>query len=202
MTPDTATDRDRTVEDDCYLELRDRTPVIVHRARSRDLAEVVAFVERLSTDSIELRFSGPVRAEAVAREVLGDSGPDERLSLLAETLEEVPRVVGNGEYVRYRREPDRAEVAFLIADEFQGRGAGSLLLHDLARRARAAGIRWFTAVVMAENVAMRDVFLRAGFPFRVVCDGPVLLIELDIGESVEPPTGRSVTRIGPVVPLR
>jgi acetate---CoA ligase (ADP-forming) len=201
MTPDTATDRDRIVEDDCYLELRDRTPVIVRRARSRDLAEVVAFVERLSTDSIELRFSGPVRAEAVAREVLGDSGPDERLSLLAETLEEIPRVVGNGEYVRYRREPDRAEVAFLIADEFQGRGAGSLLLHDLARRARSAGIRWFTAVVMAENVAMRDVFLRAGFPFRVVCDGPVLLIELDIGESVESRTERVGTRIGPVVPL-
>jgi acetate---CoA ligase (ADP-forming) len=183
-------------EEDCYLELRDRTPVIVHRARSRDLAEVVSFVERLSSDSIELRFCGPARADAVARAVLGDSGPDDCLSLLVETLEEIPRVVGNGEYVRYRGEPDRAEVAFLIADDFQGRGAGSLLLHELARRARSGGVRWFTAVVMAENVAMRDVFLRAGFPFRLVCDGPTLLIELDIGKPVEPRAEGFATRIG------
>jgi acetate---CoA ligase (ADP-forming) len=201
MTPATEAPEERFVPDDCYLELRDGTPVIVHRAHSRDLAEVVSFVEHLSADSIELRFCGPARAEAVTRAVLGESGPDDCLSLLVETLEELPRVVGNGEYVRYRQQPDRAEVAFLIADDFQGRGAGSLLLNDLARRARAAGIRWFTAVVMAENVAMRDVFLRAGFPYRVVCDGPTLLIELDIGKAVEADTERFATRIGPIPPM-
>jgi RimJ/RimL family protein N-acetyltransferase len=182
--------------EDCYLELRDRTPVIVHRARARDRRDVAAFVERLSADSIELRFSTPVRSEAVTDEVLGTSGSEERLSLLMETIEEVPRIVGNGEYIRYFRDPSRAEVAFLVTDEFQGRGAGTLLLHELARRARLAGIRWFTAVVMAENFAMRDVFLRAGFPYRVVCDGPTLLIELDIGEAVDPRAELYPTHIG------
>jgi RimJ/RimL family protein N-acetyltransferase len=188
------------VEQDCFLELRDRTPVIVHRARRRDRAGVEAFVDRLSTDSIELRFSAPVRAEAVAQEVLGDTGPGDRLSLLMETLEEVPRVVGSCECVRYPRETGRAEVAFLIADEFQGRGAGTLLLRDLARRARSVGIRWFTAVVMAENFAMRDVFLQAGFPYRVVWDRPVLLIELDIGTAVEPGSDGDPTRVARFVP--
>ncbi|MFZ0891203.1 MAG: GNAT family N-acetyltransferase [Thermoplasmata archaeon] len=185
-----------TANEDCYLELRDRTPVIVRRARARDRGDVVAFVERLSTDSIELRFSTPVRPEAVTQEVLGASGSGERVSLLIETIEEVPRIVGNGEYVRYFRDPSRAEVAFLVTDEFQGRGASTLLLNELARRARMAGIRWFTAVVMAENFAMRDVFLRAGFPYRVVCDGPTLLIELDIGEAADLKAGLYPTHIG------
>jgi acetate---CoA ligase (ADP-forming) len=201
MTPDPETAEDGAVDDDCFLELRDETPVIVHPARARDLAEVVAFVERLSADSIELRFAGVVREEAVAREVLGARGGEERLSLLMETLEEVPRVVGNGEYVRYRRDPDRAEVAFLVADEFQGRGAGTLLLRDLARRARSAGIRWFMAVVMAENVPMREVCLRAGFPYRVVRDGRPMLIELDIGLAVPPETEPYPTRIRGLVPV-
>lgn len=202
MTPDLEMADDRTADADCFLELRDRTPVIVHRARARDRAEVVAFVERLSLDSIELRFCGPVRGDAVAREVLGASGPEDHLSLLMETLEEVPQLVGNGECVRYRQDPARAEVAFLVADEFQGRGASTLLLQELARRARSAGIRWFTAVVMAGNIAMRDVFLRAGFPYRVVCDGPALLIELDIGEAIVPRNELYPTRIGPIVPAR
>jgi acetate---CoA ligase (ADP-forming) len=196
MTP---TVEEQALEGDCFLELRDHTPVIVHRAHARDRAEVVAFVERLSTDSIELRFAAPVREEAVTRELLGTPESDERLSLLMETLEELPRVVGNGEYVRYRRDPSRAEVAFLIADEFQGRGAGTLLLDELARRARSAGIRWFTAVVMAENFAMRDVFLRAGFPYRVVYDGPAMIIELDIGVAVRPWTERFPSRVGRIV---
>jgi acetate---CoA ligase (ADP-forming) len=186
MTADIETTGDGIAGEDCLLELRDHTPVIVHPTHARDQAEVSAFVGHLSADSIELRFCGPARTEMVTREVLGAPGSSDRLSLLMETLEEVPRMVGHGEYVRYPREPDRAEVAFLVADEFQGRGAGTLLLHELARRARSAGVRWFTAVVMAENVVMRDVFLRAGFPYRVVCDGPTMIIELDIGVAIEP----------------
>jgi RimJ/RimL family protein N-acetyltransferase len=197
---DPETREDPVAAEDCFLQLRDGTPVIVHRAGPRDRAAVDVFVGQLSLDSIELRFSGPVREDAVTRAVLGTAGREERLSLLMETLEEVPRLVGNAEYVRYGRDPIRAEVAFLVADEFQGRGAGTLLLQDLARRARSAGIRWFTAVVMAENIVMRDVFLRAGFPYRVVRDGSTLLIELDIGEPVERPGDRYPTRIGPTVP--
>ena len=192
---------DGATDEDCLLGLNDRTPVIVHRARSRDRAEVVGFVGRLSPDSIELRFCGPVPEDVLTRELLGASESEHRLSLLMETLEEVPRMVGNGEFVRYRQDPSRAEVAFLVADEFQGRGASTLLLQDLARRARSAGIRWFTAVVMAENFRMRDVFLRAGFPYRVVCDGPTLLIELDIGEAIEPRAEQYASRIGRILSI-
>ncbi len=200
--PQHATSEEGLADEGCFVELRDRTPVIVRPARSRDREEVAAFAGRLSPDSIELRFAGPMRSDAVIREVLGPpAGAADRLSLVMETLDRVPRMVGNAEYVRFQEDPAHAEVAFLIADEFQGRGAGSILLQELARRARPVGIRWFTAVVLAENFVMRDIFLRAGFPYRVDCDGPTLRIDLDIGESPASAAGPFPVRVERAVPV-
>ena len=182
------------VEEETYLELRDFTPVFVHRARSRDRTDVLTFLRNVTEESIELRFCSPMREEAVTEEVLGLADPRGRLSLVMETVGVLPRIVGTGEYVRYRGDPARAEVAFLVRDDFQGRGAGTLLLHELARRARAEGVRRFTAVVMPENVIMRDVFLHAGYPYSVVRDGPQWLIELDIGEAIPEPVPAVRTR--------
>lgn len=176
-----------STEDSSSLELRDGTAVIVHPARARDHAAVDAFVDRLSAEAITSRFLAVVSREAVVREVFASPETDERLSLLMETREIAPRVVGHGEYFRYRRDPDRAEVAFLVADSFRDRGVATLLLQELARRARSAGIRWLSAIVMAENLPMRDALLRSGFPYRVVLDEPALLIELSLGDGPAAP---------------
>src|SRR5262249_43946832 len=57
-----------------------------------------------------------------------------------------------------------AEVAFVVADEYQHHGIGSLLLDELARAALQRGIDTFRADTLAENRAMLDVFHHAGFP--------------------------------------
>jgi len=60
--------------------------------------------------------------------------------------------------------PDRgAEVALFVADNLHHTGVGTLLLEHLAAVARDAGRQRFTALVLAENRAMLDVFLHAGF---------------------------------------
>jgi len=48
----------------------------------------------------------------------------------------------------------RAEVAFTIANDFQGRGLGTILLCQLAEVAAANMIRIFEAEVVAANHAM------------------------------------------------
>ncbi len=75
------------------------------------------------------------------------------------------RVVGHAFYVVIAEE--RAEVAFTIANDFQGRGLGSILLCQLAEVAAANGIRIFEAEVVAANHAMLHVFLESGFPIEV-----------------------------------
>ena len=61
---------------------------------------------------------------------------------------------------------NRAEVAFVVRDEWQSRGIGSFLLRHLATIAKRNGIRGFTAEVLAENKAMQAVFYKSGLKVK------------------------------------
>ena len=77
--------------------------------------------------------------------------------------------------------PGEAEVAFVVSDEFQGRGVASLLLEYLAEVGRAVGITRFRAETMAENLPMLEVFRHAGFIERVgTPEAGVVGVSLDI----------------------
>jgi RimJ/RimL family protein N-acetyltransferase/succinyl-CoA synthetase alpha subunit len=56
-----------------------------------------------------------------------------------------------------------AEVSFLVKDEFQGRGIGTLLLEELAKYAWLRGIKELEAIVLADNYNMIGVFKNSGF---------------------------------------
>ena len=65
---------------------------------------------------------------------------------------------------RYYLDPDtnRAEVAFVVRDQWQGRGVGGFLLKNLITVAKRNGIRGFTAEVLIENRGMQAVFQKSG----------------------------------------
>jgi GNAT superfamily N-acetyltransferase len=65
--------------------------------------------------------------------------------------------IGVARYIATRDDPQAAEVAFTVVDEWQGRGVGSALLHALVDRARANGIRRFVATVLSENTPMLEL---------------------------------------------
>jgi RimJ/RimL family protein N-acetyltransferase len=70
-------------------------------------------------------------------------------------------LVGVARYVRLD-EPDTAEVAIAVLDDWQGRGVGTLLMHELTNRARAAGVRRFAATCLADNATVIDLLRRLG----------------------------------------
>jgi len=70
--------------------------------------------------------------------------------------------VGVARFVRSPEDPSLAEVAVAVDDEWQGRGLGTVLLHDLAARAREEGIKRFSASVLAENKPMIAAFRKLG----------------------------------------
>jgi RimJ/RimL family protein N-acetyltransferase len=59
--------------------------------------------------------------------------------------------IGVARYIRINGEPDAADVAIIIADEYQGRGAGFVLQACLHLRAHACGIRTFYYDVASDN---------------------------------------------------
>jgi hypothetical protein len=59
--------------------------------------------------------------------------------------------LGLARFVRLPAEPDVAEPAIVVVDEYQGRGLGRLLLERLAAAAAERGVRAFRALVLSAN---------------------------------------------------
>ncbi|HEX9094704.1 MAG TPA: GNAT family N-acetyltransferase, partial [Candidatus Dormibacteraeota bacterium] len=83
-----------------------------------------------------------------------------------------------------RTEGERAEVAFAVADTFQGRGISTILLGQLAEIAHAVGITTFDASVLSENHRMIGVFRESGF--NVTTRASAGVIELEFATSLRP----------------
>lgn len=65
-------------------------------------------------------------------------------------------------YIRLPEDPEVAEIAAVVLDSWQGVGLGTLLCRRLADRARDEGIRYMSALVLADNDAMLDMLGRLG----------------------------------------
>lgn len=90
-------------------------------------------------------------------------------------------IIAVGRYEILDRSGSRAaEVAFVVADEHQGRGLGSILLEHLAGAAAENRIDTFVAEVLAENTVMVTVFREAGYQVERSRDGSVLHLEFAI----------------------
>jgi GNAT superfamily N-acetyltransferase len=70
-------------------------------------------------------------------------------------------VIGLG---RYAASGGSAEVAFVVADGYAGRGIGGRLLDHLTLIARENGMAKFEADVLEDNAAMLAVFRDSGLP--------------------------------------
>jgi CRP-like cAMP-binding protein len=71
-------------------------------------------------------------------------------------------VVADARFVRDEQDPAVAEVAFIVADEYQNRGIGTFLMAALAVAANYQGIHRFTARVLSDNYPMRAILDRLG----------------------------------------
>ncbi len=80
-------------------------------------------------------------------------------------------------------ESHRAEVAFLVRDDQQGRGVASALLEHIAAVARERGIRRFGAEVLPTNARMVKVFTDAGFTARRSFADGVVHLDLDLAPT-------------------
>jgi GNAT superfamily N-acetyltransferase len=76
------------------------------------------------------------------------------------------RLIALGQFVRVNPGEDCAEVAFVVADDYQRRGAATLLLQHLVRVARSLGIRELLALVLEDNREMLEVFENSRLPLR------------------------------------
>jgi acetyl coenzyme A synthetase (ADP forming)-like protein len=149
---------------DGNVVLRDGSTVRIRAMQPSDDQVLLALFESLSEDSRWLRFLSVASGAALAVEAKRETNLDRTVGLLAFSGSE-ERVVGHAFYAGI--DESRAEVAFTIADDFQRRGLGTLLLCQLADIAAANGVESFEAEVAAANQAMLNVFRESGFPIEM-----------------------------------
>ena len=159
------------------VALSDGTLVDLREMQAHDDADLVRFHQTLSTETTYLRFFS-VHPELSVGEVDRFTHVDHRdREAIVARIDGA--IVGVARFDRID-DGDRAEVAFVVSDRWQGHGLGTTMFEALAARARDVGISCFVADTLPHNARMLRVFHDAGLPVSShFADGVVrLVIEL------------------------
>lgn len=165
--------------------LRDGTPVVLRRLLPEDRDALRAAYLELSPESRYHRFLAPVpRLTTTMLDTLVDrvDDVDHVARLLVSTGD--GEDIGVGRFVRDRAHPELAEVAFTVADDRHGVGAGSALCDGLVAAALERGVTGFVALLLADNAAAVHLMARAGDIVRRTLDHPGT-IEIEV--ALRPP---------------
>ena len=134
--------------------LRDGSKVVIRPVQRDDAPLLADGFARLSPQSRRLRFLR-TKDELTPAELRYFTDVDHLDHEALGALDHPGgRGVGVARYVRDAGDPHAAEIAVTVVDDWQGRGLGTELLAQLSGRARAAGIRRFTALASADNQAV------------------------------------------------
>jgi len=136
------------------VSLRDGSVVLIRQVQSGDAPLLADGFARLSSESRRLRFlTGKSNLTSAELRYFTEIDHHDHEALAA--LNPVDgRGLGIARYIRHAEDPEGAEVAVTVVDEWQRRGLGTELLNRLADRGRQEGIGHFTALVAAENAAV------------------------------------------------
>jgi RimJ/RimL family protein N-acetyltransferase len=144
-------------------QLRDGISIEVRALKPEDETGMLAAIERTGVQSLQRRFFVMKREfSEKERNFFMKVDFTNHVALVAVAQEDgKPTIIGGGRYIVF--EPERAEMAFVVVDAWQGRGIGSTLMRHLVKIASDAGLQELTAEVLPENAAMLKIFARSGF---------------------------------------
>ena len=183
--------------------LRTAEEVLVRPLRSTDEEELQGLFYRLSDESTQKRFLAFKKAhpheemqrlvdldyeQSMALVVCASEGADEAIIAMA----------------RYDVDPANglADIAFVVRDEWQNKGIGTVLMQRMYDIGRSHGLRGFTADVLTTNKPMITVFQKSGLNVRMERDRESYRLRATFngGDRGRARSPLSNPRSGPLVP--
>ena len=154
-------------EDTRTVQLKTGQTIELRPARLSDEEALQDLFYRLSDESTYRRFMAYKNVHSHSEmQRLVDSDYEHSMALLA-TLPEGPeeQILA---MARYDVDPGTrlADIAFVVQDQWQGRGLGTLLMKRMGEIAKARGVAGFTADVLDSNKPMLMVFHKSGLHVR------------------------------------
>ena len=163
--------------------LDDGTDLVLRLVRPDDKEAFVEGLARLSDRTRYQRFMAPKTAFTESElAFLTEVDGFDHLAIVAarERAGAEPEGVGVARFVRQADDPETAELGIVVADAWQQRGVGRLLLARIVDAASERGIRRIRAQVMADNrqiLGLLKDYLVAG---QVETDHGVLTLDFPI----------------------
>ncbi|MGB3212729.1 MAG: GNAT family N-acetyltransferase [Desulforhopalus sp.] len=145
------------------ISLKNGTTICVRSVRGEDEPGLKQFFETLSAESFFLRFSSPhisLDHDHLAR--LCQVDYDRNIAFLAVVPGEEESIIGDVRLTRLN-DLDCAELSVVIADQWQGMGAGSHLMNFCLILARKMGLTNVLMEIMKSNIRMKRMGCKYGF---------------------------------------
>lgn len=161
------------------------TTVTLRAITSADREIEAAFVRKLSDESRYFRFHAPLRelSERMLDQFTQPNYPDSLALIATVDVDGATEEIAVARYARYP-DGDAAEVAIVVADEWQGCGIGTRMLVELRELALGAGIKDLYMNVLPDNSRMLRLARELGFHPAVTPDGGVT--SRGLGKSIRP----------------
>ncbi|MBK8996014.1 MAG: GNAT family N-acetyltransferase [Myxococcales bacterium] len=159
----------------------------VRPVRAADLETLQDMFYRLSDESTYLRFLQHKKSHPY-EEMLDLVNLDYTSNMALVVCDEngpAPDILA---MARYDVDPATgfADIAFVVRDEWQGKGLGTLLMRRMAEIGRERGLAGFTATVHSTNAKMLGVFHKSGLKVRTNLDSGVYSVKMRYPEPEAP----------------
>jgi acetyltransferase len=172
------------------VPLADGTQIVIRPIRPDDAEELQAAFQRLSMESIYLRFLF-IKKELTDEEARQLATVDYNahmafVAIIKENGQDI--VVGASRYALLEAwYPEVAETAVVVEDKYQGRGIGKLLLKRLVNYARAKGIRFLRGNLQIGNDRMLTLVKRSGLPHQTRYVDGIWEVTIDLQRPSQEP---------------
>ena len=181
--------------------LKNGVTVSIRAIRPADQAGIVEAFGKLDPESVYTRFF-QFKPSLSAQELKAASEVDFQnvVALVVTTKFGGREMIIGGRYMTLdpSRTTHRAEVAFLVEEDYHGQGLAGRLLKHLAHLARELGVRQFEADVLPQNQAMLAVFARSGLPMEQRSEDGFIHVTLSLATDRSQCDSKNTTRTQPI----
>ncbi|MCV7227783.1 GNAT family N-acetyltransferase [Mycolicibacterium komossense] len=162
------------------VRLRDGTALLLRPVLPGDSARATKGPVEFSSETLYRRFMTTREPTQALMDYLFEVDyVDHFVWVMIDPAEELDNIVADARFVRDEADPTVAEIAFIVGDDYQGKGVGSFLMKALAVAARIDGVEKFSARVLSDNLAMRSILDEFG-AFWVREDVGVVTTVIDV----------------------
>jgi GNAT superfamily N-acetyltransferase len=179
-------DDNKTASDVLYpgkaIRLRNPSTLRLRNLRIDDRERLRAFFASCSEEAIRFRFMSSIKAPSDSLlDYLSDVDGYQHVALIVtREFAACETIVAEGRYVMLREQPNSADIAFIVLDEMQRRGIGTLLLQQLSEIASRNGVGYFSADVLADNLPMLSLIRKTTIPSSRIVGSGVIHFEIPV----------------------